>query len=69
MDETWKIVHVLKNNTMDDPLIEAVIEQMKKDFEEGDVTAIYELLEFLPKKYLKGYLPEEEAKETFIPEE
>jgi hypothetical protein len=44
---------------MEDPLIEAVIEQMRKDFEMNDVTAIYELLEFCPKKNLLGYLPEE----------
>jgi hypothetical protein len=44
---------------MEDPIIEAVIEQMRKDFEMDDVTAIYELLEFLPKKNLLGYLPEE----------
>jgi hypothetical protein len=44
---------------MEDPIIEAVIEQMKKDFEMDDVTAIYELLEFLSKKNLLGYLPEE----------
>lgn len=44
---------------MEDPIIEAVIQQMREDFEMGDVTAIYELLEFLPKKNLLGYLPEE----------
>jgi hypothetical protein len=44
---------------MEDPIIEAVIEQMRKDFEMDDVTAIYELLESLPKKNLLGYLPEE----------
>ena len=46
---------------MEDPIIEAVIEQMKEDFAMQDVTAIYELLEFLPKKNLLGYLPEEVA--------
>ena len=46
---------------MEDPIIEAVIEQMKEDFAMQDVTAIYELLEFLPKKNLLGYLPEEIA--------
>jgi len=44
---------------MEDPIIEAVIEQMRKDFEMDDVTAIYELLEFTPKENLLGYLPEE----------
>lgn len=46
---------------MEDPIIEAVIEQMRQDFEMDDVTAIYELLEFTPKKNLLGYLPEEVA--------
>ena len=44
----------------DDPLIEAVVEQIKKDFVEHDETALYELLSFLPKRRLLGYLPEEE---------
>jgi hypothetical protein len=48
---------------MEDPIIEAVIEQMKEDFAMQDVTAIYELLEFLPKKNLLGYLPEEVAEQ------
>ena len=54
---------------MEDPIIEAVIEQMRKDFEMGDTTAIYELLEFLPKKNLLGYLPEEEANTLANPDE
>jgi hypothetical protein len=40
-------------------LIEAVIEQMKQDIAEGDVTAIEELLMRVPSPVLKGYLPEE----------
>lgn len=44
---------------LDDPLIEAVVEQIKKDFQEQDETALYELLSFLPKRRLLGYLPEE----------
>lgn len=43
----------------DDPLLEAVVEQIKKDFTEQDETALYELLSFLPKRRLLGYLPEE----------
>lgn len=39
-------------------LIDDVIEQIKKDIADGDVTAIDELLKFVPEKYLKGYLPE-----------
>jgi hypothetical protein len=56
--------HNLKNKSkMEDPIVEAVIEQMRKDFEMDDVTAIYELLEHLPKKNLLGYLPEEIAEQ------
>ena len=56
--------HNLKNkNKMEDPIIEAVIQQMREDFEMNDVTAIYELLEFVPKKNLLGYLPEEIAEQ------
>jgi len=39
-------------------LVDDVIEQIKKDIADGDVTAIDELLKFVPEKNLKGYLPE-----------
>ncbi len=39
-------------------LIDAVLEQIKKDVAEGDVTAIEELLYFLENKILIQYLPE-----------
>ena len=41
-------------------LIERVLEQIKADLFMGDVTAIEELLSFVPKENLIGYLPEEE---------
>ena len=41
-------------------LIERVLEQVKADLFIGDVTAIEELLSFVPKENLIGYLPEEE---------
>ena len=41
-------------------LIERVLEQIKADLSMGDVTAIEELLSFVPKENLIGYLPEEE---------
>jgi hypothetical protein len=44
---------------MEDPIIEAVIQQIKEDLAMQDETAIYELLEFLPKKNMLAYLPEE----------
>jgi predicted transcriptional regulator len=40
-------------------LIDKCLEQIKGDVESGDVTAIDELLMFLPIKYLKGYTLEE----------
>ncbi len=40
-------------------LIERVLEQIKADLSMGDVTAIEELLSFVPKENLIGYLPEE----------
>ena len=41
-------------------LIERVLEQIKADLSMGDLTAIEELLTFVPKENLIGYLPEEE---------
>jgi hypothetical protein len=41
-------------------LIERVVEQIKSDLAIGDVEAIEELLSFVPKENLLGYLPEEE---------
>ena len=45
---------------MNQLLIERVLEQIKSDLSMGDVTAIEELLSFVPKENLIGYLPEEE---------
>lgn len=39
-------------------LIDEVIEQIKKDITEGDVTALDEMLNALPVQRLLGYLPE-----------
>ena len=39
-------------------LIDKCLEQIKEDVANGDLTAIDEMLMFLPTKYLKGYLPE-----------
>jgi hypothetical protein len=41
-------------------LIDRVIEEIKMDINSGDVTALDELLTFIPKENLIGYLPEEE---------
>jgi hypothetical protein len=43
---------------MNEVLIDQVIEQIRKDLDSEDVTAIYELLAHLPEKVLQAYLPE-----------
>ena len=45
---------------LEDKLIDRVIDQIKKDIQEGDETAIVELLWSTPLKNLIAYLPEEE---------
>ena len=37
-----------------------VVQRIKQDIKEGDLTAVSELLEFCPNENLIGYLPEEE---------
>jgi len=39
-------------------LVDDVIENIKKDIADGDVTVLEELLKFIPEEYLKGSLPE-----------
>lgn len=41
-----------------DNIIDEVIEQIKRDIEAGDQTAIAELLECIPLNILKGFLSE-----------
>jgi hypothetical protein len=41
-------------------LIDRVIEEIRKNFAMGDLTALDELLSFVPRENLIGYLPEEE---------
>jgi len=43
---------------VNDTLADKVVKQIKKDIDAEDTTAIYELLEDVPEKKLKGYLPE-----------
>lgn len=40
-------------------LLDQVVDQIREDIENGDFTAIYELLMELPDKTLLAYLPEE----------
>jgi len=44
---------------LEDSLIDTVIEEIKRDIEVGDVTAIWELLSRCPTEQLIQYLPEE----------
>jgi hypothetical protein len=44
---------------MNQELIDQVIEQIKTDVENQDMTAIEELLRVVPSDYLLGYLSEE----------
>lgn len=46
-------------------VVDAVIEQLKKDFEQKDYTVLEELLGFISKKRLIGSLPEEEWKKFY----
>lgn len=46
-------------NYLESPLINAVVDQIKKDLVDGDETAFYELLSFIPEKNLIQFLPEE----------
>lgn len=41
---------------MENKIIDDVIKQIKEDISMQDLTAIYELLEFIPKKNLLEYL-------------
>ena len=43
-----------------DTVIDQVIDQIKEDIVNGDVTAIYEMLHHLPSEVLIAYLPEQE---------
>ena len=67
MAETWKTANVNTmpriKNYLESPLINAVVEQIKKDLQEQDETALYELLSFIPAINLIQFLPEEKWKE------
>lgn len=45
---------------MKEQLIDRALKQIVKDVEAGDLTAIEELLGFVPLKYLEGFLSEED---------
>jgi hypothetical protein len=43
---------------MDEVLIQRVLKQIEKDVEDQDFTALVEMLEYVPERILKGFLPE-----------
>jgi hypothetical protein len=51
----WCTVETLEDKQ---ELVDQVLDEMRKDFECGDITAIDELLQHIDDKWLKGYLPE-----------
>jgi predicted transcriptional regulator len=57
----WEAIEEAKEKQKErkQELVDRCIEEIKRDVASGDVTAIDELLMFLPTKYLKGYLPED----------
>ena len=52
-------VHKL-DRKLNESLIDAVLEQIRKDVRDGDLTAIEELIIGLPHHRLVGYLPEDQ---------
>lgn len=43
---------------INEKLMDAVLEQIEYDVSHGDLTAIYELLKYVPEENLQAYLPE-----------
>jgi hypothetical protein len=52
------LVCFINNTGSRTPLIDRVLDEMRNDFDNGDVTAIEEVLKQVPKEVLLGYLPE-----------
>ena len=51
-----------------DELISKVVKQVASDMEFGYYSAIFEMLEYVPEEYLRGYLTEEENLDIEIDE-
>lgn len=47
------------------PLVDAVIEEIKSDLEWNDLTCLDELLRFVPRKFLIGFLRDDEKHDRF----
>lgn len=56
---------ILESTNNIQQIVDAVIEEIKKDFTSNDLTAVDELLTFCPTKNLVAYLPEEIVKRLF----
>jgi hypothetical protein len=52
------MVLITNFKTMNDRLIEMVVEQIREDLANGDVEALEEMLALCPPEVLIGYLPE-----------
>ena len=52
--------HLEEVNSERQELIDNVLLNIQEDIEGGDLTAIEELVKFIPSQFLKGYLPEPE---------
>ena len=62
--ELYEIVKLSKDQKQ--TLVEEVVEQIKKDLEDNDVTAIEEMLHSVQDMDLIGFLGHEEGKKYFI---
>jgi len=60
--EDNEAIERLQKRMHEDDMIDTAIEQIKKDIEAGDVSAIFELLRFVPEENLIAYLPEDQQK-------
>ena len=58
-DQFISDITTTKGGSMNEQLIDNVIEQIKKDIESGDFTAIDELLRYVPTQKLEAFLSED----------
>lgn len=55
---THDVLRLPDDSEEDQALVDEVIEDIRKQFQEGDITVLDELLKFIPVQYLRGSLPE-----------
>jgi hypothetical protein len=58
-DQFISDITTTKGRSMNQKLIDKAIEQIKKDVESGDLTAIDELLKYVPTQKLEAFLSED----------